>query len=56
MRKVPITWELVVKYSGNISPLEDVERGIVIEQLSNEYAIGPHTGESDCGVCGKPGN
>lgn len=33
------TWELIVKYSGNISPLEDVERGIVIEQLSNEYAI-----------------
>ena len=33
------TWELIVKYSGDISHLEDLERGIIIEKLSNEYAI-----------------
>lgn len=33
------TWELIVKYSGDISRLEDLERGIIIERLSNEYAI-----------------
>ena len=33
------TWELIVKYSGDISHLEDLEREIIIEKLSNEYAI-----------------
>ena len=33
------TWELIVKYSGDINHLEDLERGIIIEKLSNEYAI-----------------
>ena len=33
------TWELIVKNSGDISHLEDLEREIIIEKLSNEYAI-----------------
>ena len=33
------TWELIVKYSGNIEALQDETRGILVEPLSNEYAI-----------------
>lgn len=31
------TWELIVKYSGSLSPLLD--RGIAVEEMINEYAI-----------------
>lgn len=33
------SWELIVKYSGDISRLADENRGIYVEPLSNEYAI-----------------
>ncbi len=37
--KLTNTWELIVKYSGDIESLQDLERGIIVENLSNEYAI-----------------
>lgn len=33
------TWELIVKYNGNIQRLEEMGEGITVEELTNEYAI-----------------
>lgn len=33
------TWELIVKYNGDIQKLEELGEGITVEELSNEYAI-----------------
>lgn len=33
------SWELIVKYNGDISRLADKIRGVFVEPLSNEYAI-----------------
>lgn len=33
------TWELIVKYSGNVSRLEELGEGIHVMELINEYAI-----------------
>lgn len=37
--KLTNSWELIVKYSGDIESLQDEQRGIIVENLSNEYAI-----------------
>lgn len=33
------TWEVIVKYSGDINRLEGVYPGVLVEELLNEYAI-----------------
>lgn len=33
------TWEIIVKYNGNIKRLETLGDGITVEELTNEYAI-----------------
>lgn len=33
------TWEIIVKYNGNIKRLESLGEGITVEELTNEYAI-----------------